>query len=606
MHRLPVFLLLFFLCLKLPAQVYDDYIGAGHDEGVTVFSSSEYQFNSWDQVAEARKTVSGEGMEGKLAEASRFLGQAALGADLATIHHVADVGMEAWMEEQFEAPVTYYLDVMEDVYDEVYQFYIQGGNDPNNFSCRPDWVESNYAWWQMTMTNEDLLRHRMALALSEILVISKENSDVRDYGYGVASFYDIFIRHAFGNYKDILLDVALHPVMGKYLSHLNNPKSIPEENIFPDENFAREVMQLFSIGLFELNEDGSRKLDNEGNYIPTYDNRDISEMARVMTGLGAGALSECGTAYEPAFWLEIRHIDMTSPMVMYENWHEQGEKILFGDQVIPAGQTGMEDVEDAMEILFNHPNVGPFIGRLLIQRLVKSNPSPEYITDVTAAFNDNGNGVRGDMKAVVKAILLHPEARECEAMMDPHNGKLKEPIIRYTQFVKAINSFNADGRYWDTGNYILANAGQHPLHSPSVFNFYLPDFQPNGPIAAANLVAPEFQIHNTKTSIGFINEAYNWTVSERLLYHWQGPLDYTDRIINTDILEYMPDSRMPEVLLNRLDLLLTHGQLTDRTRDLLREQLTAYISSSEISELSNRVKAAMFLFLLSPDYAIFK
>lgn len=410
MYRLPIFLLLVLFCLKLPAQVYDDYVGGGHAEGVTVFSSSEYQFNGWDEAATADKTITGDGLEGKLTEASRFLAQATLGANLQTIHHVAEIGIESWIEEQFEAPVTYYLDIMEEVYDEVYQFYIAGGGDPNNFSCRPDWVESNYAWWQMTMTNEDQLRHRVAQALSEILVISKENSDVRDYGYGVASYYDIFIENAFGNYKDILLDVSLHPVMGKYLSHLNNPKSIPEWNIFPDENYAREVMQLFSIGLFELNLDGSRQLDGEGNFIPTYDNRDISELAKVLTGLGAGGLSECGTAYEPAFWLEIRHIDMTEPMAMYENWHEQGEKVLFGDQVIPDGQSGMEDVESAIDIIFNHQNVGPFISRLLIQQLIKSNPSPEYISDVASAFNDNGDGVRGDMKAVVKAILLHPEA----------------------------------------------------------------------------------------------------------------------------------------------------------------------------------------------------
>ncbi len=606
MCRLPAFLLFLLFFLKLPAQVYDDYVGAGHAEGVTVFSSSEYQFSGWDEAATADKTISGEGLEGRLAEASRFLAQASLGANLAAIHHVADVGIENWIEEQFEAPVSYYLDFMEEVYDEVYQFYIAGGGDPNNFSCRPDWVESNYAWWQMTMTNEDVLRHRVAQALSEILVISKENSDVRDYGYGVASFYDIFIRNAFGNYKDILMEVTLHPVMGKYLSHLNNPKSIPEANIFPDENYAREVMQLFSIGLFDLNQDGSRQLDGNGNFLPSYDNRDISELARVLTGLGAGGLSECGTAYEPAFWLEIRHIDMTAPMAMYETWHEQGEKVLFQNQIIPDGQTGMEDVEDAVEIIFNHPNVGPFISRLLIQRLVKSNPSPEYILEVANAFADNGEGVRGDMKAVIKAILLHPEARECNYLEDPDHGKLKEPILRYTQFAKAINSYTPEGRYWNTGNYILEGAAHHPLHSPSVFNFYLPDFQPIGPIANADLVAPEFQIHNTKTSIGFINQAYNWTVSERLLYHWQGPDPYNDRIVNTDVLRYMPYAKKPEVLINKLDLLLTHGQMTDRSRTLLREQLSAYVSSSEISELTNRTKAAMFIFLLTPDFAILK
>lgn len=606
MKRLPFIILLSLLFLKLPAQVYDDYIGAGHNEDVTVFSSSEYQLINWDEAATADKTISGEGLEGGLVIASRFLGQATLGANLETIHHVADIGLENWMEEQFEETPTYYLDVLEESYAKAYQLFIENGSDPNDFRCRPNTTYANYGWWQMEMTNEDLLAHRVALALSEILVISKENSDIRDYGYGVASYYDIFIRNAFGNFEDILLDVTLHPVMGKYLSHLNNPKSVPEENVFPDENYAREVMQLFAIGLFELNADGSKKLDADDKVIPTYDIVDIKEMAKVFTGLSGSALSECGTAFEPAFWLEIRHIDMTSPMAMYDDWHEQGEKIMLDGSIIPDGQTGMEDIEDAIESLFNHDNVGPFIGRLLIQRLVKSNPSPEYIADVTAAFNDNGEGIRGDMKAILKAILLHPEARECEYMTDPTNGKLREPILRYTHFAKALNEFDPMEIYWNSGNYILANTGQHPLHAPSVFNFYLPDFQPIGEIADANLVAPEFQIHNTRTSVGYVNQVYTWSISERLLYHFQGPLSYSERIVSPNLLDYMPYARKPEVLLNKLDLLFTHGQLTDRTRTLLRNKMEGYLSSAELSELQIRTKAALFIIMMSPDYTIFK
>ncbi len=248
--------------------------------------------------------------------------------------------------------------------------------------------------------------------------------------------------------------------MGLYLSHLNNPKSNDEENIHPDENFAREAMQLFSIGLYELNPNGTRKLDSFGQDVPTYGQTQIKEFAKIWTGLGISKVLPNMYTDEPYFGLGIYGSDLTQPMKMYEEEHESGEKELLGGFTVPAGQTGMEDIEDAIDNLFNHPNVGPFIGRRLIQRMVKSNPSPEYIERVTRAFNDNGQGERGDMKAVIKTILLDDEARSCEWISDKSQGMLREPMIRYTNFARGTAIEQYYGRLWNNGYQFWQETGQ--------------------------------------------------------------------------------------------------------------------------------------------------
>jgi uncharacterized protein (DUF1800 family) len=599
---LPFFLLL--TGFQLFSQEMD-YIGAGNDSGITVMTSSAMHQAGWNHAAEGENTVSGNGLEGKLIPASRFLAQATLGADLYTIERVAEMGFEAWIEEQFRVAPSSYYETLKELYQEIFDDYIANGGDPNDFRCRPNWARSNYAWWQMIMTSEDLLLQRIALALSEIMVISKENSDLRDYGFAISSYYDIFLRNGFGNFRDILYEVSLHPAMGNYLSHLNNPKSNTEENYFPDENYAREVMQLFSIGLYELNTDGSWKTDSEGKPIPTYDNEDIKGLAKVFTGLGAGGISECSDSFAPAFGLRISRIDMTQPMAMYEDWHEEGEKQIVGDFVIPAGQTGMQDIEMAIDHLFNHPNVGPFIAQLLIKKLIKSNPSADYIERVAEAFNGKETGIRGDMKATIRAILLDPEARECDAMMDPFNGKMREPILRFTHFARLIDKFTPYGRYWNRGDDFLASTGQIPMHSPSVFNFFLPDYQPGGEIAENDLVAPEFQLLNTQSSLNYINEVDDWVIDELLFYHYESGETWEQRVY-IDLYQMMEKARDMEVLLNHLDLLLTHGQMTERTRGLLTRRLTEEFSTGGVSMLESRAKMALYFLLFSPDYIIMK
>jgi len=567
--------------------------------GILVSTSSDYHSDSWAESASGVKTIDGSGLEGKLDAASRFLIQATFGGSRQTIEEVAEKGFEPWLDEQMEMEPSLILPLIQPTYDEYVEYLIENGDDPDEIPYRPWWDLYSFAWWQSNMTTNDILRHRIAFALSEILVVSA-NSELYEYGDGLADYYDIFNTNAFGNYKDILMAVTLHPAMGYYLSHLDNPKADPALNTHPDENYAREVMQLFSIGLYELNPDGSRKTDDNGNFIPTYYNTDIKEFAKVFTGLGIGGVIENEWVTEPDFGYGIWLADMTVPMKMYQDYHETEEKHLLNNFVIPAGQDGMTDIEQTINHLFNHPNVGPFIGRKLIQLLVKSNPSPAYIAAVTAAFDDNGSGVRGDMKAVIKAVLLNPEARECSWMSDPQQGKLLEPFVRYMQFTNGIGINAPSGKFWNHGYYTYDNLKQYPLASPSVFNFFLPDFQPNGPIADAGLFAPEFQIHNSQTSIGYVNMADIWAIDEINFWAWG------DQNLNvyTDYSALVEDAQEPEVLINKLDLLLTHGTLSNETRAIIKQAIEPY--QGGMNQRMNRIHLAAYLIMISPDYVILK
>jgi hypothetical protein len=267
--------------------------------------------------------------------------------------------------------------------------------------------------------------------------------------------------------------------------------------------------------------------------------------------------------------------------------------------VIPAGQPGLKDIRDAVHQLFLHPNVGPFIGKQLIQRLITSNPSPAYIGRVSRVFDDNGQGVRGDMAAVIKAILLDPEARTCAALEHENFGRLREPITRYTHFTKAIPMEQYYGRYWNIGWGFYLATNQIPLASRTVFNFFLPDHQPIGGISENKLVAPEFQIHNSRTSVEYINQVNDWTVWGYIMDDWERENPHTT--YNLD--ELRPLARDPEVLINRLDMLFTHGTLSENTRAIIKDAITPLIYDDYRED---RVQLAMYLMLISPDYNVMK
>lgn len=588
------FLPLLFIPLLSFAQIYTDYLGAGHNEGVIVSSSS--------QEADDDLTINGAGHGKDLAGASRFMTHAALGASLDDLIYVDSIGFEAWIDEQLAMPATSYEGTLESIDALFYDYYVTLGLDPELYEVTAE--QFRYSWSHIAQTAPDLLRHRIALALSEILVISSD-SDLFQRGYGLASYYDVLSTNAFGNYKDLLYDVTLHPTMGFYLSHYNNPRANPTNNTQPDENYAREIMQLFTIGLYELNPDGSRKMDVDGAYIPTYDNDDIKELAKVFTGLGMGDWEE-DIPNDPFFGAPFFLTDATEPMSMYQFFHEPEEKLILGEHIIPAGQAGLDDIEMAIDILFNHPNVAPFISNLLIKRLVKSNPTPAYVERVAMVFEDNGNGERGDLAAVVKAILLDEEARACSWIDHPSNGKLKEPVQRYTQFIRGLRAETSSEWFWNRGFAFEYLTDQFPMHSPTVFNFFLPDYQPNSEIADANLTAPEFQIFNSSTSAGYFNWVYYMTLLD---YYNEVP-----EVLDADPLNVLEEHQAylvipdledintdPDAIVDYLDMVLAQGNMSQETRDVIAASCEPLGDFPEFL-----LKMAFYLTLISPDFAVMK
>tara|TARA_B110000037_G_scaffold142923_1_gene161725 strand:+ start:906 stop:2759 length:1854 start_codon:yes stop_codon:yes gene_type:complete len=599
------------------AQEYMDYIGAGHSEGIIVTSSSE------EVGSEAIKTIDGAGMDSRLFETGRFLSQATMGADLDLINTVKDMDYGVWIDQQIAEPVTYLQSEVEDIWEEYLDtLEARGYEDPQD-AFGPAMPELTSAWWHNNMVASDLMRQKVAFALSEVFVISS-NSDLGGEAVAMAHYYDKLLKGAFGNYKDILSDVSFHAAMGYYLSHLNNPKAVPDENVHPDENYAREIMQLFSIGLYELNNDGTHQLDNEGNSIPTYDNADIKEMAKIFTGLGPGGINEnVWWTDEPYFGLSIFGIDWTVPMAMYEDFHEPAIKIILKNDTIPANQLGLDDIDDAIDVLFNHQNVPPFISYRLIQRLVKSNPTPAYVERIANVFIDNGNGVRGDMAAIIKAILLDEEARNGEYMFEQHSSRLREPLVRHIQITKGLEIVEEPGgRYWHNFDYDNS-LKQQILYSPTVFNFFLPNHQPVGDIANSSMVSPEFKIHDTSSSINYFNAAYRWTRDWGELIN-SGRYFYNPDLVNDDgsiggwdiygfgetyidYEAYIDLADTPELLINELDKVLTHGQLSDEVRQSLRDNLPNISwDGYEYGWERERVRTAIYLITVSPDFAVIR
>lgn len=600
MKRFYSIYLMIYLSFLCHAQDFDHYIGFGGNDSVRVITSSDFQRAGWDEKASGSRTIDGRGMDYPYMTAARFLKQAALGSETGQVEGVIpyldDLG--AWIDMQAAIEPNLLMPRVKQIQQEVNEWILLQGGDSTELVERPSWQQFNYAWWNLNMTNEDLLRQRIAYALSQILVISM-NSDLESHGLGTANYYDILIRNAFGNYKDILTEITLHPCMGYYLSHLNNPRSNPDENIHPDENFAREIMQLFTIGLYELNPDGSRQLDNNGDFIPTYGQEDITGLAKVFTGLSVSDVLPNMYIDEAEFGVGIYIGDLTKPMAMYDDWHEPGEKVIVGGHTIQGGQSGMQDIEEAIDVLFNHPNVGPFLSRRLIQHMIKSNPSPGYISRVSAAFNDNGNGVRGDMTAVIKAILLDTEARECSELQRAEHGKLTEPFIRYTQFARFVEKDHFYNRIWNIGYNFRNATTQSPLLSPTVFNFFLPDYLPAGEMGDMELYGPEYQIHNSKTSIAFINEVNNQAIWTYLMDDWEE----NSPAVYIDYSEVEPLAKDPEVLVNYLDKHYTHGMMSERTRGIIKDAMEPIVFGDYKFD---RVRLATYLTLISPDYAVLR
>ncbi|MFK7934959.1 MAG: DUF1800 family protein [Saprospiraceae bacterium] len=595
LERLAAFCSLLFIAfspLSIFAQDELIKIGEGNYSFITVTTSDN------QSVEVGENTLSATGLLPNLNAASRFLAQSSFGADYETIESVANQGFTGWIDDQQALPNSFSFKdfVLQTTERRLDSLYANNG-DPTDAYPRLDYY--HWAWWQNAMQSPDLLRARVALALSEIFVVS-EIGVIDDYPLAIADYYDMLSQHAFGNFRDLLYDVTMHPAMGAYLTCVNNPKADPNINRFPDENYAREIMQLFTIGLYELYPNGTRRTDQLGRTLSTYDNNDIAELAKVFTGLMYGDSYLFGQA--PA-----SQYTYTMPMKMNNYWHEPATKYLLNGYVINerGSPNGMADINEALDMLFNHDNVAPFITIRLIQRLVKSNPSPEYVARVAAVFN-NSNGVRGDLGAVVKAILLDPEARSCNEMDNDYAGMLREPIVRYTHLARAFNAAAPNGEYRNEMDRFVEETGQRPMGSPTVFNFFQPGYQPLGAVQEAGLVAPEFQIINSQTSIGYLNELHEW-LFDRNLMEWfriYGNENNDDGRVELDLsteIALVEEGKIEEMI-ERVNLIMLHGMMSDRTRKLIVNGLTK-LDQSDADEI---VQTAIFLAMVAPDYLIFR
>ena len=539
-------------------------------------------------------------------DASRFLDQATFGATDADIREVSMIGFQAWLNQQFNTPQTPEEPAVEQA--------VMVNNPP----CASGDAQCNAAlfvqnpqnenlvqaqFWQNAMTGKDELRERVKYALTQLFVISSNNSTaIQNMPRGEANYYDMLGNDAFGNFRQLLQDVTLSPMMGQFLSMLMNDKGNATTD--PDENYAREVMQLFTIGLWKLNDDGSQQLDGSGNPIPTYSNTDVMGLAAVFTGFSWNvpgdnsddAWSNCCIYAGPGFGEEIL------PMQSYPNHHSTVQKQFLGVTIPSSGSPDPEgDLKIALDTLFNHPNLPAFFSKQMIQHLVTSNPSPAYINRVAQVFENDGTGVRGNLQAVITAILLDPEARGTAAdTANPQFGKVREALVRYTEWARAFTAQSRTGSF-DLGSTEdpIYGLGEMWLRSPTVFNWFSPGYTPPGtPIATDGLLAPEMQMTNVSTVVGYINFLQNAIGSNA-----QGGPDIFASYATEVSLASTPDQ-----LMDRINLLLMAGQMSTA----LYSQIEGAVASIPVpagdqnainAALLSRVQTAIYLTVASPDFA---
>jgi uncharacterized protein (DUF1800 family) len=506
-------------------------------------------------------------------DAARFLMQAAYGpaspADVAIITN-EPTGFGPWLAGQFGQPLTSHL------------AYIDAARTAGEMVSSNQVMES---FWRQAVTGPDQLRQRVALALSEIMVISDQNANVDPEG--MARYLDVLEGDAFGNFRQLLEDVTLDPTMGVYLNMLQNDQGDPANGINPNENYAREINQLFSIGLYKLNPDGTLILDATGLPVPTYNQDVIKGFAQVFTGWtwAGGDHSDPNNFYN-------YNPNWRLPMEAWPEHHSPGAKMLLDGAMLPAGQTPQQDLAGALDVIFHHPNVGPFICRELIQRLVSSNPSPAYVYRCGQAFANDGHGVRGNMQAVLSTILLDYEARATTFLPQPGYGKLREPIVRLGHLLRATGAVPpADNKWriWDTSDsgYGL---DENPLRAATVFNFFEPTYVQPGPIAQAGLVAPEFKITTDTTVFGAADYLHD-------VIYFGAAFDPYLIVPNYSSLVGLSDAN----LLDYLSLVMMANGMSAQMRSILATAL-ADPNFSDPNDATTRVKNLMYLIELSPEY----
>ena len=542
--------------------------------------------NSQTKSAGIGNAAPGAGTGATPAEQVRFVLQAQFGATPADLLSVRDLGFEPWLDQQFKAPAS----------EGGYDWMVSSGNtDP--FKGEFFFPQAaDFMIWKQLISSPDQMRMRMALALSEMFVVSTDALDAFWPGSFMGAYWDVLTKNAFGNFRNLLEDVTLNPAMGRYLNMLGSLKEDAATGRLPDENYAREIMQLFTIGLSQLNPDGTPKLDAQGRKLDSYTQSDVSNLARVFTGYDYDytGVTYTNTQFQP--------YPIPSPqnarnrMKLFAAKHSNLSATFLG-VTVPAKTPGLVALKTALDTLFNHPNVGPFFAKQMIQRLVTSNPSPAYVQRVATVFNNNGAGVRGDMKAFWKAVLLDPEARTLSNA--PSAGKVREPMVRAVQWARTFGGTSVDGKWMlyqqDSGDYGLAHS---PLRSPSVFNFFRPGYvPPKTAIAAAGLVAPEFQIHNESSTVAYLNYLSDW-VGDKFGYGAIVP-NYSD---------LLPLAADAAKLVLWVNLHLTANQLSDRSVKQIHQSVSnlAVNADSPDSTKLQRVYATVLLVMACPEYIVQK
>ncbi len=515
-------------------------------------------------------------------DAVRFLEQTSFGPTEAGIQEVMQKGTALALEEQFAKTMSGY-----GTFTDIDPDPRKGCPDtalPNPDIC----YRENYTvhplqrrFFANAVAAPDQLRQRVAFALSQILVIS--GAELETMG-GIGYYQQMLMNFAFGNFREVMYEMTLSPAMGEYLDMVNNPKPDPARNIEPNENFARELLQLFTVGECQLNADGSCQVDAAGAPIPTYDQDTVENLARALTGWTYPPRPGVASRFpNPPYYL--------GRMVPFEVQHDTAVKTLFGNRTIPAGQNAVQDVNAALDIIFNHPNTGPFIGKQLIQHLVTSNPSPAYVARVTAAFNNNGQGVRGDMRAVLRAVLLDAEARgDFKTAAD--FGKLREPALLVTGVVRALNGAS-------DGVYLLSqstNMGQNVFQPPSVFNFYPPNF----PAPGTALAGPPFKIMLTGTILNRANFVDRVVMGANIGADntVTGSTGTRINLAPFQALAANPDAAGQ--LLDRFNLVFMHNTLSPQARTALLTAINAYPAADTLG----RVRQAAYLIATSAQYQV--
>jgi uncharacterized protein (DUF1800 family) len=557
-------------------------------------------------------------------DAARFLAQAAWGAAPEDIPALQKTGYAAWLDAQRSAPISKTRPYLAEIH-AIAKTGAYGRDVPflapndNGFAHAGN---VSTAWMRNIVHGKDQLRQRVAWCLSQIMVVSYNSTQrLLRNGEIVADYYDTLATHALGNFKDLLFAVSTHPAMAYYLSALGNDKPDPSANQLPDENYAREVMQLFTIGLWELNQDGTQKLDANKNPIATYDNRDVEELSRVFTGLWFADRrwpSDTGKPW-PATWLT------ESPLGMFEEHHDRGQKTVFRGKpwqlTFPANRDGLAEFAAACAMLTNHPNTAPFIAKGLIKFMVTSNPSTAYVKRVADVFVNNGKGVRGDLFAVVKAILLDPDARDAAQVSNPKHGKLQEPMMRLARMVRAFNAGKDDLELEFWSNNLPRSLAQWPLFSPSVFNFFSPNYRHLGALAKNGLTSPEFQILNSVSSVTLANQ-FSQFIDDSLHRPRNGAKKKVkpNKAVRQKNSKQQPATTQPgeeftfdfsaeralagkpEALTDRLNLLLCNELLDAPTRAAIINAVNALPAS----EPDERTRLAVWLTAMSPAAAVLR